>query len=122
MLTNRRRRRRTALPEPTHDRRGYRRSPVTLPSYRQGKPAANKGLKYPAEPLTSAEVRALIAACERPVSVYGGKATYATRRNQALITIYWRCGLRRVEALDLYPKDVDLERGTVTILLGKGKK
>ena len=40
----------------------------------------------------------------------------------ALIALLWRTGLRVSEALALYPKDVDLERGTVTVLHGKGDR
>lgn len=46
----------------------------------------------------------------------------AARRNRALIALYWRTGLRCAEALDLYPKDVDLDNGRVAVLHGKGDK
>lgn len=100
-------------PEPVFDRRGYYRSPVTLPSYRRGKPPANKGRKFPAEPLTPEEVYALLGACGRGS---------AGRRNQAMIMVMWRAGLRCSEVLALYPKDVDLERGRIAVLHGKGDK
>ena len=41
-------------------------------------------------------------------------------RNQALIAIMYRSGLRVAEALSLYPKDVDPAAGTVRVLCGKG--
>lgn len=99
--------------EPELDRRGYRRSPVTLPSYRQGKPNPWKGRTHPAEPLTPDEVWRLIRACPD---------TKTGRRDAALIMTYWRAGLRCAEGLSLMPKDLDLERGVITVLCGKGKK
>ena len=73
---------------------------------------ANKGQKYPPEPLTDAEIRALIKACSTraPTGV----------RNAALIVVLWRGQLRVSEALDLTPKDIDREAGTLRILHGKG--
>ena len=73
--------------------------------------AATKG-KRPAEVLTEAEVRSLLAACSRraPTGI----------RDRALLTVLYRAGLRIEEALDLKPADVDPDRGTVRILHGKG--
>jgi site-specific recombinase XerD len=105
--------RRDREPEPVFDRRGYYRSPVTLPSYRQGKPAPNKGRKFPAEPLTMRELDAILRQC--------GKGP-AGRRNAALIVVMARGGLRVSEALALRSKDLDLERGRVAVLHGKGDK
>jgi len=96
------------------DRRGYYRSPVTLQSYRKGVAPANKGRKFPPEPLTQREVLALINACPRTGS--------AGPRNRALLAVLWRAGLRVSEALDLYPKDVDLDVGTIRVLHGKGDR
>lgn len=93
------------------DRRGAYRSPVTMPEYRRGKRPPNAGRKFPAEVLTPAEVFGLLDACGRGP---------AGRRNRALIVVMWRSGLRCAEALALYPKDVDLERGRIQILHGKG--
>ena len=101
--------------EPTLDRRGYRRSPITVPSYRLGKPAANKGQKFPPEPLTPEEIFELMVAAYRSSRICG-------RRNQALIVVGARAGLRCAEALALYPKDVDLKRGRIQVLHGKGDK
>jgi integrase len=95
------------------DRRGYYRSPVTLPDYRKGQAPANKGRKFPPEPLTPREVLALIDGCGRGA---------AGKRNRALIVMMWRTGLRVSEALALYPKDVDLDLGTVRVLHGKGNR
>ena len=60
--------------------------------------ADTKG-KRPAEVLTEAEVRSLLAACSRraPTGI----------RDRALLTVLYRAGLRIEEALDLKPADVD---------------
>jgi site-specific recombinase XerD len=79
-----------------------------------GQAPANKGRKFPAEPLTEAEVNALIAGCS-PTSMTGV-------RNRALITVMYRGGLRIAEALALKPADVDPVGGTIRVLLGKGKR
>lgn len=59
---------------------------------------ANKGHRYPAEPLSAEEVRALLAAIRgsRPLAV----------RNRALVAVLAGSGLRISEALALYPRDV----------------
>ena len=60
------------------------------------------------------EVRALIKACSNraPTGI----------RNRALLVLLYRGGLRVSEALRLYPKDLDRDAGTVTVLMGKGGK
>jgi site-specific recombinase XerD len=75
---------------------------------------ANKGKRYPAEPLTAEEVRSLMAACSRraPTGI----------RNRALITVLCRGGLRISEALALEPKDLDRKEGAIRVLHGKGDK
>jgi site-specific recombinase XerD len=90
------------------------RSPVTYSGYRLGQKPPNFGKRYPAEVLTPAEIHRLIAACPRrgPSGL----------RNRALIVVLWRAGLRITEALELQPKDVDLDALTITILHGKGDK
>ena len=89
-------------------------SPVTAPGYHAGRTAPNKGRTFPAEVLTPDEVTTLIKACSNraPTGI----------RNRALITSLYRGGLRLGEALALAPKDVDLNRGTVTVLHGKGDR
>ena len=74
----------------------------------------NKGKRYPAEVLRPEEVRLLIAECDQtsPVGL----------RNRALLVVLYRAGLRHSEALDLYPKDIDLEAGSIVVLNGKGGK
>lgn len=89
-------------------------SPATRPGYHRGRNAPNKGQTYPAEILTPDEVKALIYACSNraPTGI----------RNRALISVMYRGGLRLGEALALRPKDVDPDRGTVTVLHGKGDR
>jgi site-specific recombinase XerD len=70
--------------------------------------------RFPPEVLTDAEVRALMAACS--------SASATGIRNRALIALLYRSGLRLSEALDLYPKDVDFDRGAIRVLNGKGGK
>jgi len=69
--------------------------------------------RFPPEILTDAEVSRLLEACG---------PTPAGVRNQALIAVLYRGGLRINEALDLYPKDLDLEAGSIRVLHGKGGK
>lgn len=79
-----------------------------------GQAPANKGRSFPPEPLTKAEMEALITAC--PARSMTGM------RNRALLTVLYRGGLRIAEALALKASDVDPERGTVRVLRGKGSK
>ena len=79
-----------------------------MPHARNGQPRR----RFPPEILTDAEVCRLLDACEdrQPTGV----------RNRALIAILYRSGLRINEALDLFPKDIDHEAGSIRILNGKG--
>jgi site-specific recombinase XerD len=74
----------------------------------------NKGHKYPAEPLTGAEIAALLRQCsvKAPTGI----------RNRALIAVMYRAGLRISEALALRPADVNPADGTLRVLHGKGDK
>jgi integrase/recombinase XerD len=79
-----------------------------------GQAPANKGRKFPAEPLTPAEADALIGACS---------ATSRTGiRNRALLTVMYRGGLRIAEVLALKVSDVDPGRGTIRVLHGKSNR
>ena len=70
------------------------------------------------------------AAVDRKVGVRGSSAkrglasnwSYDGVRNRALLAVLYRGGLRIGEALALYPKDLDADRGTVAVLHGKGSK
>jgi site-specific recombinase XerD len=92
----------------------FNRSPATKPGWHRGREPGNKGRLFPAEVLTSDEIRAMLRMLPRRGAI--------ALRNRALIVMLWRCGLRVAEALALEPKDVDLKLGTVTVLQGKGKK
>lgn len=87
---------------------------IVTPGYHAGRRAPNKGQTYPPEVLTEEEVKSLIRACSNraPTGI----------RNRALITVLYRAGLRLSEALALKPKDIDADRGTITVLHGKGDK
>jgi integrase len=77
-------------------------------------PPANRGKRYPAEPLTAEEAEALIAAVP-------GRGPLGAR-NRALVALLWRSGLRVGEALALRPSDVNERNGTVNVRNGKGRK
>jgi site-specific recombinase XerD len=72
----------------------------------------NKGKRYPAETLTTAEVDALLGA----ISGRGSTAL----RNRAPIATMYRGALRVAEALALRPSDIDPETGELHIREGKG--
>lgn len=67
--------------------------------------------KLPPEPLDEDEVRALLSACNKGTT---------GMRARALITTLWRSGIRIGEALALRPKDLELGRGVLRVLHGKG--
>jgi len=68
--------------------------------------------RLPPEVLTDNEVCALMRAC--------GRHAPTGLRNRALIALLYRAGLRINEALSLYPKDLELDDGSVRVLNGKG--
>ncbi len=73
----------------------------------------NRGRKFPAEPLTTAEVNRFLDAF--------GKGPTAVR-NRALAVVMLRGGTRLQEALDLSSRDLNSERRTLKIRHGKGDK
>lgn len=75
---------------------------------------ANKGRKLPPEPLNEQEVKALLRACS--------KRAITGIRNQALIVVLYRAGLRISEALALTPSSLDAKGSMVRILHGKGDR
>jgi integrase/recombinase XerD len=79
-----------------------------------GQAPGNKGRKFPAEPLSPAEVHAVIGQCSA--------ASRTGIRNRALLTLLYRSGLRIAEALALKPSDIDPQRHTARVLHGKGDK
>lgn len=77
-------------------------------------PPTNAGRKLPAEPLTQAEVRALLAAASNRSS--------SGIRLRAMIGVMYGAGLRLAEALALETRDVDTQAGTIRVRNGKGSK
>ena len=78
------------------------------------KSPANKGKKYPPEVLTPEEISVLLKTPSNraPTGI----------RNRALLYLGYRAGLRLSEALALYPKDVETDKGVIRVLHGKGDK
>jgi site-specific recombinase XerD len=70
-----------------------------------------KGTTYPAEILTTEEIRQLLACCT---------SQSIGLRNKALIMVLWRCGLRISELLAL--RACDISADSVRVLHGKGDK
>jgi integrase/recombinase XerD len=85
---------------------GRRRSPATLPSFRQGRPPRNKGQRYPADPPTVEEIIAVMRAAGE---------NHDAVRLRGLIIVLWRAGLRISEALALTLADVDLDAAVLCI-------
>ena len=79
-----------------------------------GRPGHNRGRTYPPEVLSPEEV-------ERLVGAASARSSTGIRARALILTLH-RGGLRLGEALALYPKDVDLARGTIRILRGRGDK
>lgn len=77
-------------------------------------PPTNQGRKFPAEVLSTEQVRALLYApsSRAPTGL----------RNRALIAVMYGAGLRLAEALALKPSDVDYDMGQIRVLHGKGDK
>lgn len=70
--------------------------------------APNKGKKYPAEPLTPAEVAAIIGQCSAKAST--------GIRNRAMLTLLYRSGLRISELLALRPADINFDKHSIRLL------
>jgi site-specific recombinase XerD len=80
----------------------------------RGQASPVKGRTFPAEPLTPAEVAAIIGGCS---------ATSRTGiRNRALLALLYRSGLRIAELLALKPSDVNLAAHSIRVTHGKGNK
>lgn len=84
------------------------------PMMTTGMEPPNKGQKYPAEVLEPEEVQALLDQLSR-------KSTTGIR-NRALIILLYKSGLRVSELCNLTPSDVNLEKHSVRVRLGKGQK
>ena len=90
---------------------GRRRSPATFAEFHAGRPPANKGMRYPADPPRVEEIVAVMRAA-------GDGARGA--RIRGLIVVLWRAGLRIQEALDLHERDLDPRGGALLVRRGKG--
>ena len=90
-----------------------RRSPATMPGYHKGRPAQNKGLRYPADPPRAEEIIAVMR--------QAGGGSYGLRV-RGLIVVLWRAGLRIGEALTLNESDLEPSRGSLVVRRGKGGK
>jgi integrase/recombinase XerD len=77
-------------------------------------PPTNAGRKFPVEPLTADEVRALLSAASNRAS--------SGIRLRAMIGVMYGAGLRLAEVLALKSHDVDTKAGTVRVRHGKGDK
>lgn len=75
-----------------------------------------KDVSRPPQPLRSDEIAALLSA-----SAYNARPKALAARNQAMIVVWWRAGLRLGESLALRPSDVDVKAGTIYVRDGKGE-
>ena len=90
---------------------GRRRSPATMPGYHTGRPPRNKGMRYPADPPTVAEIVSVMR--QAADDLHGWRV-------RGLIVVLWRGGLRIHEALALAEPDLDPQRGSLLVRRGKG--
>ena len=95
------------------DRAGRPRSPATMPGYHAGRPPANKGRRYPADPPRVEEIVAVMR--------QAGESSYGPRL-RGMIVVLWRAGLRIHEALALAETDLEERRGAILVRHGKGDK
>ena len=74
----------------------------------------NKDKKFPSEFYTDDEFRLIIRQCSLkcPTGI----------RNRAILTVLYRAGLRCNALIQIKPKDIDPENGTIRILNDKGNK
>ena len=84
-----------------------------MPGYRRGRPPANKGRCYPADPPCVEETVAVMREA--------GHGAHGLRL-RALIVVLWRAGLRIGEALSLSERDLDPARGSLLVRHGKDGK
>jgi len=70
--------------------------------------------------LTKAEMHLLYKSC--PVNDYRWKYAMIGLRDRAMLGVYYGCGLRRSEGLELDITDIDLIRNLVHVRKGKGSK
>lgn len=87
--------------------------PTTRTAWNKGLESPFRGKKLPAEPLSEEELQRIFVFLESHWGVRG-------LRTRAFIVLLLRGLMRCKEALDLYPKDMELDVGTIRILHGKG--
>jgi integrase/recombinase XerD len=75
------------------------------------------GKRRPPRALTKAEANALYRAAGQNV-----KPMWLAARNRAAVVLWWKCGLRVAESLDLLISDIDFTTGEIHIRDGKGHK
>lgn len=73
------------------------------------------------DPLTDAEVRAMLAQCEVQRGV-DPKVVFRRRRDEAIIRLMYETGTRASEVVNVELEDVDLVKGLVVVRRGKGGK
>ena len=95
------------------DAAGRRRSPATLPDFHAGRPPANKGQRYAADPPTVDEIIAIMRVAR--------SAPYGNRLS-GLIVVLWRARLRINEALSLTETDLEKRRGSILVRHGKNDR
>lgn len=76
-----------------------------------------KGKRRPPHALTKDEVTALYRCAGSSV-----RPGWLSARNRAAVVLWWRCGIRVQESLDLMISDIDLKAGVIHIKDGKGHK
>jgi integrase/recombinase XerD len=76
--------------------------------------APRREYRLPRDILTPAQVEMMVATCD--------VKTCLGLRDRAVIELLYSSGLRRFEVAELKVWDVDVEQGTVHVVLGKGKK
>jgi integrase len=83
-----------------------------MPTWQQehGLPTPNRGVEYPAEPLTPDEIQRLLDACSRGATGI---------RNRAMITLLYCSGLRVSELLAIKPSSIDPAKRSIRVLKTK---
>jgi integrase len=92
---------------PLLDSLGRPRSVITMPGYRRGQPAPNKGMKLPAEILTQDEVAAVLDSFSSTTAI--GK------RNRAMVALMYRAEVKVGQIVALAYRHYDRETAVLTV-------